>query len=352
MAGPFVGRKKELDFLAKALKAKKNAAIISSQFSGKTTLLKQFIQKHKNELITYNNLEFVGVTPEAFAIHHIANVCFSLNLNKDAFAEYHHIEYLQKLKLGNANESINIIANELEKIKPNQKLIVETALKFPEFIAEERKKHVTVIIDEFQELLDLNNFEQIKDIAALFNSLKLKNSSYIFAGIDVLGVSGLLETFDTIEATSLTLDETKELVSKFKKISEEDLEKLHWLSSGNPYVVTAIAQNLGKSVEETFIQELTSGSINHYCSTTYHDLLSRSRGKTLLMHILHVLSLEDGLKLSEVSRKIYRQAPVAKSLLTRLMDVKLVSLEDGKYDIEDKVLKRWLVNETSRGTHG
>ena len=67
------------------------------------------------------------------------------------------------------------------------------------------------------------------------------------------------------------------------------------------------------------------------------------------MNILHTLSLHDGLKLSELSRKIYRQAPVTKSLLTRLMDVKLVSVADGKYDIEDKILKRWLVNVVSRG---
>ena len=45
---------------------------------------------------------------------------------------------------------------------------------------------------------------------------------------------------------------------------------------------------------------------------------------------------------TEISKKIYRSAPVTKSLLERMMQVDLIVKVDNKYNFSNPILKQWL----------
>ena len=61
-----------------------------------------------------------------------------------------------------------------------------------------------------------------------------------------------------------------------------------------------------------------------------------------MQSILWVLSIEKGLRLSDLARRIYRAAPVTKALAERLLEVELVERKDGKYQIPDHGLSVYL----------
>ena len=328
-----IERKRELDFLVNAAKNKKNAVLLGPSYSGKTTILKSFIEKNK-DISVYCNLSFIGITPEELALQIIARTAHAIH-KKDAFEKYLDFEFLQTLQLGKASDSIRTIVNELQKIKPDQKLMLETAWRFPSIVAQQEKKHIVVVIDEFHELLDLNNYDQVKDIGSII-AQKHPSVSYIFSGMSLPGTETLISDFERATVQPLTIEETKTLT----KLSDAEVNKLYTCTNGNPYLTTMLLKRYSQSIEKTLQQE--KEFISLYCSHIYTDLLSRSRGRTLLMNIMQVLSLHTGLRLSELSRKIYRQAPVTKSLLTRLLDVGLIEAKQGVYDITDKTMKQWL----------
>ena len=74
---------------------------------------------------------------------------------------------------------------------------------------------------------------------------------------------------------------------------------------------------------------------------------NRARGQTLLKTILKVVANEE-LRLSEIAKKIYRSAPVTKSILERLMEVDVIYKKDNKFYFSDNVLRIWL-KLTSQG---
>ena len=64
--------------------------------------------------------------------------------------------------------------------------------------------------------------------------------------------------------------------------------------------------------------------------------------------ILKVIASEKELRLSEIARKIYRSAPVTKSLLERLISADIIYRKDNRFYFYDTILKLWL-KLTSQG---
>ena len=92
---------------------------------------------------------------------------------------------------------------------------------------------------------------------------------------------------------------------------------------------------------------IKNNSIYNYCNDSLNYYYNRARGQTLLKAILKVIANEE-LRLSEIAKRIYRSAPVTKSILERLMDVDIIYKKDNKFYFSDNVLRVWL-KLTSQG---
>ena len=136
------------DNILKLLEAKKNIALAGETGIGKTTLLKEHFRKalKNNSLFpVFIELDKLSLVPEKFSIEFIGNICFwFLKSELKDYKSFLDIQYLKeisaKLKSREAEKLINIVENELQKIKPDQKLLVKTAFDFPEALAKDNKK--------------------------------------------------------------------------------------------------------------------------------------------------------------------------------------------------------------------
>ncbi len=333
----------------------KNLAFLGPRKSGKTTLVKEHIINLNNIVPVYIDLERISLNPENFSIEFIGNVVFHF-LRKN-FYEYKNLLKLEnllkvenELKSKNAYSFIKTIESELLKIKPDQKLLVQTAFGFADALGKDNNKKFLVILDNFENLLDLNNFSQIKDIISIVN-FDNENVTYIVTSSAIKESLSLLKKFECFEIKNLDKKEIFDLVKNFFNKNEANLEKISEeifsLTKGHPYVTLLILNSLAKdknaSIKRAFLLELLqkNNSIYNYCNDSLNYYYNRARGQTLLKTILKVVANEE-LRLSEIARRIYRSAPVTKSILERLMDVDIIYKKDNKFYFADNVLRLWL----------
>lgn len=332
----FTGRKYYLELLRK----EKKLILTGLRNVGKSALLKEFLSEKKQAL--YLDLEKISLTPEDFAVEVIGSAAFSLkNSAVKDYLKFMDIEFLFSIKNSfERSELIAAVHNELQKIKPDQRLLVESALKF----ANQCK---TMIIDEFWKILDLENFAQIKDIISLFKENLSENVSYILSGSAVALTKDINKKlgFKLEEISGFDLEETTEFVNKIVKVDKTAAEKIFRLTSGIPPYVYAVANRYKetKNVEKAFVLEVlgTMGSIRNSVKNSLNNSLNRARGKTLLWSVLKVLA-NNSLRLSEISRAVHRSSAVTNNLLNRLLIVDLIEKKDSRFQFSDKVMKYYL----------
>ncbi|MFC1691279.1 hypothetical protein ACFL0W_03795 [Nanoarchaeota archaeon] len=330
----FVDRTKFLDNLAKNISAKKNSMVIGGYKSGKTWLVKKALENTKSKASVYIDLNTISISPESFAAEITAEAYSWKKKKKHIFEDLKDLGELEsKLK-----EIISTIQNELEKIKPDQKLLVTSAIKFLDTLA----KDCLVCIDNFEQIIDMNNFEKIKDIVALFED-NISNSGLMITSRNDLDIKNtekvILSGFDEKESSGLM--KNYGITADAKKLAE--------LTSGNPFVMANVCARINQEkidLEKAFALELldiNSPTYNHL-NFVFNDLMSKARGKSLLKTIMKVLAEKDDLRLTEIARKIYRIPPVTKALLERLMLAGLVEKKENKFYYADQLLKLWAKN--------
>ncbi|ENO12067.1 ATPase [Thermoplasmatales archaeon SCGC AB-539-C06] len=332
----FTGRKYYLELLRK----EKKLILAGIRNAGKSALLKEFLSGKKESL--YLDLEKLSLTPEDFAVEVIGNTAFSLkNAAVKDYSKFMDIEFLFSIKNSfEKSELISVVHNELQKIKPDQKLLVESALKF----ANQCK---IIIIDEFWKILDLENFAQIKDIISLFKENLSQNVSYILSSSAVALTKDINKKlgFKLEEIGGFDLEETAEFVNKIIKVDKTTAEKIFKLTSGIPFYVYAVANKYKetKNVEKAFVLEVlgTIGLIRNSVKNSLNHSLNRARGKTLLWSVLKVLA-NNSLRLSEISRAIHRSSAVTNNLLNRLLMVDLIEKKDSKFQFSDKIMQYYV----------
>lgn len=354
----FTGRNSYLDKLEKAISKDKTIALIAPSGFGRTSLLKQFAKKSGS---FYIDLKKMSISPESFAVDMISMVCFlSLAKRPSELPDYQSIEKMKQLRLGKTCMKIlSTVENELQKIKPDQELLLKSAFMFPEELAAESGKRSTIILNNCNELLKLNNFSQIKDVFGIFfNSIERnKSCSFILSSSNVNNMGNVLKKFtpNMLEMSSFSLSETKELFGKISgKADERIMKEVHELSAGIPLIIRSIAQRYRKEktdqaqknislIRYILLSELATKSspAYFYCNRLFADSLNRARGEALLKTILKAASQNRPLRLTEIAHLIYRSGPVTKSLIERLIEVDLIRKEGSTLDFANPVLKQW-----------
>jgi len=335
--------------------AGKNIALLGSRKSGKTSIVKEHIKNAKDVVPVYIDLEKLSLNPENFSVEFIGNIIF--HFLKKPLKDYKKFLSLENLlKAGNeigknSFSLIKAVENELLKIKPDQKLLVESAFKFADVLGKESNKKILIVLDNFENLLDLNNFSQIKDVLAIVN-FEAENVSYIATSSAIKESLALLKTFECYEIKNLDKKESTELAKAIIGNAEQKtLDDIYALSRGHPFITTLISKKYKetKDVKKAFLIELLQKNnyIYNFCNDSLNYYYSRARGQTLLKAILRVIANEE-LRLSEIARRIYRSAPVTKSILERLMQVDIIYKKENKFYFSDNVLRLWL-KLTSQG---
>jgi len=208
-------------------------------------------------------------------------------------------------------------------------------------------------IENFDKILELNGFEQVSDA---FSAIKFQQRDVLFvttsSAIWQFKPTVAKHNFEIIEIGNFSKDETKALVERVAgKVINTIVNEIYSLTLGHPAYTYYVASRLKEivDVKKAFLIETLSGDggIHRHCDSILQSALSRARGKTLLAVILNVLSHNEKLRLTEISKKIFRSAPVTKSLLSRLIEVDLISKSENLYSISDPVLRRFIAYQNS-----
>ena len=174
-----IERKKYADILDSNISsflggAGKNIALLGSRKSGKSSIAKRLLKTEKNVVVVYVDYGKISMSPESFAVDFIGTICWQfLHEPVSEYKKFLQIDGLLKkfseAKSARGNEIIKSVQNEISKIKPDQRLLVQLAFNFAHALADEKGIKILLVIDNFENIFDLNNFDQIRDVISLVN---------------------------------------------------------------------------------------------------------------------------------------------------------------------------------------
>ncbi|MBI2549535.1 ATP-binding protein [Candidatus Woesearchaeota archaeon] len=333
--------------------SQKHLVLLGPQQSGKTRTLQTSMQRitGKKEVV-FVDLSQISTSPEGFAIAFMGHVLFWLQSKKwEEFPDYLNLEkLLQSSCSPAAMQKLQLVANELQKIKPNQLLLVQEAFSF---LSAATPNELVLYLDNIHYLDELNNFPKIGNVLAILHDALQKQPTVtcVAATHQETQYARLLQKYGfTIESWHPVSHEIldKWLVHQHQILSSQERALLLQITNGHPALIRAIVtryqhaheKNLKKVILEELLDE--QSIVHQWCSNVYQESLARARGQSLLRVILHVLAYHEALRLSDVARKIYRSAPVTKSLLERLMEVDLVAKQQNTFTIPSLLLRHWI----------
>lgn len=329
--------------------AGKNIAILGHRKSGKSSIVKRHIEKaHEGISAVYIDFSRIGMSPENFAVEFIGSACHWL-LGKTEHKSLdigHVLNLVSEMNSARSAEIAKSVQNEISKIKPDQRLLVQLAFNFLNALSHDRNIKILAVLDNFEEILDINNFSQIKDVLSLVN-LNHASVKYVVTSSAVSEIKKLLKNFDILEIGKWEKSEIAELVKKHAgKADPKFADAIFDLTQGNSFAAAEILGNCSNAndAKKAFAKSLLSrnGLLYGYCLDSMGYYLNRTRGQVMSKIILKAIAANRELRLSEIARKIYKSAPVTKSLIERLISADIIYRKDGKFYFHDPVLRLWL----------
>lgn len=347
----------------------KNICFIGLRRIGKSLILKEYVSRIDRDKVfaVYMDFERLDTTPEFFAVQYVGQVVRWLR-NDENIAPYLDINNLIKIiadvESKAVRDTVHTMFDELDKAKPNQRLLLELAFDFPEKLAKEQDFEIILMLDEFQRIKDIDNFPQIRDTIGLFRSVLQTQSKthYVVAGSAIRMLekifgeadSPLFAQFRVERVAYFEKKASIELAQKITRIENQiALGKIHELSFGHPFYIYSICERMNElgetnsaGVKKAFALEtlLRNGSINLMCRYFFESSMSRVRGDALMKTILRVLAKEDGRRLSEIAHSIKRENGVTRNMLERLVDIDLIVKDNNLYYFRDPVFRYWIMN--------
>lgn len=362
---------------------RKHLALTGFRRVGKTLVLKEFIKRLIQEnrpdfKVVYIDLPRLSLAPERFALQYIGYHLYWLSRTGEQRPESFFEPSMQLAAAGRLGEedAISYLAqfhHELEKEKPDQHFLIEMAFNFVEVFSQANHHKTMVIIDEFPELLALNNYPQIRDIVALFRAVLQSQNHvcYVVAGsmmslmerIFLQSESPLFVHFQVETVYPLSRQDNDELVQKRLSILDQPVPKdvmaaVYEMSQGHPYYTYAICLRLIEFVslqqrglnptvvKEAFTLEIleSTGRIYNLCCYIFEHSLKNVRGETIPETILQIIAKEPGrISVTSIANKLKRPTGAVHQVLSRLQEVDLIEqFEDKTYAFRDRILQIWV----------
>jgi len=363
---------------------RKHLALSGLRRIGKTLILKEFLRRHLLEeaddrvSVAYLDLPRLAFTPEGFATQYIGSILYWLLERGEGRIEPYYDTAFQLTAVGQPGKKalsdfLYAFHQELQKEKPSQHLLLEMAFNWPEVWAREMDCCVMLFLDEFPEILALNNYPQIESIVALFRAVLQSQSRvcYVVAGsmfslmerVFLRADSPLFVHFQLETVGPLGRDDSdslarKRLAAVGAAVSPQVLAAVYQVTRGHPFYIYATTMRVlemafllrkpltAQTVQEAFVLETlgTTGRIYNLCRYVLEDSLQRARGETMPQAVLQVLAREmEGLSLTRLARALKRPSGAIRQVLNWLIEVDLVQQQaDKTYVFRDPVLQLWV----------
>jgi hypothetical protein len=367
---------------------RKHLALSGFRRIGKPLVLREFLRRNLPESSTdgcriiYIDLPRLALTPEAFAAQYLGYLLYWMENDFQKRVERYFDAPAQLAAAGRMagdaskavfSEHVVHLHQELLKEKPDQHLLLDLAFNAPEVYAQAAGQQVIVILDEFPEILALNNYPQIHDVLALFRAILQAQSRvvYVVAG----SMIGLMERIFLDAGSPLFVHFQLEAVGPFGREDSDSLARkrlllladpvpvdvlasIYRVTRGHPFYIYAtclrVIENVSllhkplnsATVQEAFTLETlgSTGRIYNLCRYVLEQSLQGVRGETMPQAVLQVLAQEPaGMTLTKVATRLKRPTGAIRQVLAWLVDVDLVEQrEDKTYGYRDPVLQVWV----------
>lgn len=354
----FVNRRVELKVLHSAYESLKreekvNIAIIGPRRIGKTELLLKFKEKVRG-VIPYLNLQRIG-SLESFIFAYTRELLYEIANILGMKVERSELLTWDDLLILSAKLNVD---KEVRAIKDGN---LETLFEMQESILEKIGQKAVFILDEFQEVLDFKGFLEIMRAV----TEKQKNIAYFISGSAVRMMEEILAPknpffgqFRRVYLKGLPKDDAVELAKitlerAGVEVTQTALELIYKLTQGHPFYVLAVCRRLieegfekirRKDVHYAFLSELLTekGDIYMHLEYVFNESLSRAYKGPVHKQILLILAQEEGLRLSEIAKRLDKPTGEVSNYLKFLLRTDLIVRQDEKYYFADKLMRFWL----------
>jgi hypothetical protein len=218
---------------------------------------------------------------------------------------------------------------------------------------------VTFLLDEFLELRTFESFPGLRRVLDdLIRSIALSGNRLVLSSRYVTRTLRLLRDhssrFEVIHMPGLTTEDTLDVLGPWTGSDPHEAEhaarSIHALTDGRPAYVAALvdeltamrAQGGGDPVSALASAMAPGGKLSQLCHYCYELRLHRARGYGALKAILEILGEDEGLTLTEISRRLQRTPGSTKDYLSWLEDVDLVLSRQKRYSFIDPLLRVWV----------
>ena len=144
--------------------------------------------------------------------------------------------------------------------------------------------------------------------------------------------------FDVVHLPPVRPEELEEL-------DVGDAELLATATGGLPVHLSPLVARMrqGETLAAALAEEIAAdGRLEAECRATLGQLLHRARGYGACKAVLHVLAAEEGLRLSDIARRLERTPGSTRDYLRWLEEVDLITVRDKRFFFVDPVLRLWL----------
>lgn len=358
-----------------------NVALVGQRRIGKSSVAEQFLKtltQDNTVKFRFNVQRNIG-TPGKFAMRLLRSFMFAyyqcLNIESDLGTEDIVVNPRILMDISdrlNSKTLLNLSRFIISYYPPtpeNEREVLGRILNFIDDFSIEMGIKSAIVLDEFQEIVDLNKYKGFKNgnLLGFLEDIisRQKNTWYLFTGSavrlmeDILAgpASPFLGRIIEFHVKPFNKEDTIQLIYKCteKPITSEALNFLFSLSKGHPFYTVILAGAASgnasdfniiskQHIEEAFISELSAGALDIHCNYLFETSLGRLKGRgTFMMEILRELS-SGRATLTELSKRLGRQTGYLSTHLHNLYNVDLIDKEKKAYYITDSVLTFWLKN--------
>jgi AAA+ ATPase superfamily predicted ATPase len=355
-----------------------NIALVGPRRIGKTMIAQRFadeIFERRSSLIpVYFNVADNLSVPSVFAIRLMASISQSF-----IEADGEHIEssggIINAARLlsiaGQTREETVIssaqkLAKEMEKDRPNERLLLEISLSCLEEVAHQTGRKPIVILDEFHSLTQFDSFPNIKETLNVLGPIFSQqiDVGYIIASSNTNMVKRIVQSessplFNQFQIVHVPPFDRAAIADYCHKslpeqlVTPENIARLFSFTGGNPFYLSCLTTVMRRLYrEETNDDILTlaiyenilmkDGRIYQYCQYRVEMTLAEARGKTTLRSVLLVLAEEGKQTLSEIASQLKRSPGEVRSYLKRLAGFDLIGRNERRYYITDLIIAQWI----------